>query len=264
MKTILERLASTKARLAGAGGAAPIERTLLLLAILLTAMVIGIVVGRAFGHREVADVVAGYRAMSGVNRANPSRVALPPVLHPSATNSVGDIPSATSSPATAEGKPIETNPVIAARLRRINDRRLLSPPQAAIQLSGILGDEAIFNGDQAVKVGGTILNGRVTKINADSVELLIDGRPTTLHVFAPAPAAGADMSGQRRGGFGAAGSGAGWGGRGPGSPPRQRSRELTPAVIARFKSMPAAERERLLKRIEERDPEMAQKLRQAL
>lgn len=273
MSEITKSLALLRGRLRKALDA-PLERGLIAAAIVLSVFVLGVVAWREYGHVRIRKTVRGYEALAGVARDTPSATRpataaageAKPQAESGHAGQVSPLPAATPKP----------NPVVAARVQRINDRKLFAPPQVPIQLVGVLGDEAIFNGGQAVKVGGTILNGTVTKINGDSVELLVEGRPQTLYVFEPPPVQSSGTGGLgggfRGGGVSIAGSGVmppsnqpgGGSGRGRGRGFGFRNREITPEDIERFKRMSPADRERILHRIEQRDPEAAQKIRQGL
>lgn len=73
-------------------------------------------------------------------------------------------------------------------IKRVSENRLIAPPEPPMQLSGVLGDSAIFNGAQLVKVGQSAGKMKVLAIGGDWVEVETDGQKRKLYVFEPMPA----------------------------------------------------------------------------
>jgi hypothetical protein len=78
------------------------------------------------------------------------------------------------------------NPLV----EKILQRNVFSPPPVAsaerpfgVRLVGVLGEEALFEGNQSAKVGGMIGPARVAVIGADWVELEHKGKTIRLEVF---------------------------------------------------------------------------------
>jgi hypothetical protein len=142
------------------------------------------------------------------------------------------------------------------RVTRIQKRNIFSPPVVKgfkAQLIGVLGHEAIFQGGQFVKVGGTIQGAKLLAIGPDWVEVEYEGKAKKVYLFGPGggPAGGASSAGRPGGGSmgpfrGGPPRGMGSFRGGPGEGFRKRMIER---MVERFKNMPAEERERHLKRM---------------
>lgn len=153
--------------------------------------------------------------------------------------------------AATQPAPAKTDPD--PMVQRISERNVMAPPKATGfqgQLTGILGDQAMFNGSQLAKVGDNVAGAKVVSIGPNWAEIEFEGQTQKLWVFGPssittsaAPAPGAGAPGAPRASSA------------PGAP---GGRALSPEQIERFKQMPPEAREQALSRM---PPEMAQQLR---
>jgi hypothetical protein len=75
-------------------------------------------------------------------------------------------------------------------VKRISSNRLIAPPPN-LQLTGVLGDSAIFNGGQLVKSGQSTGDMKLLSIGANWVEVEKDGVTQKLYVFQPMATGGA-------------------------------------------------------------------------
>ncbi len=69
---------------------------------------------------------------------------------------------------------------------RVGQRNVFAPPQVRnvqFQLIGVLGDQALFAGGQAVTAGQDYQGARVKEVGPDWVELEYEGKPMRLTVF---------------------------------------------------------------------------------
>lgn len=80
-------------------------------------------------------------------------------------------------------------------LKRISGHRLFTPPQQPFQLTGVLGDSAIFNGAQLVKVGQMAGEMKVLSIGPNWVEVETKGQTQKMYVFQPMPSGPSGMPG---------------------------------------------------------------------
>jgi hypothetical protein len=69
-------------------------------------------------------------------------------------------------------------------VKRISTHRLIAPPPS-FQLTGVLGDGAIFNGGMIVKVGQSAGDMKIQSIGANWVEVVNNGQTQKLYVFQP-------------------------------------------------------------------------------
>jgi len=152
------------------------------------------------------------------------------------------------------------------QVARIQKRNIFSPPAKksfAAKLIGVLGDEAIFQGNKLVKVGGTISGAKVTKIGPDWVEVVYQGKPRKLMVFAAGGPSGAPGGPPRPPAGGPPGPPGG-------APPAVRRMppgrpggpafQITPEMIEQFKQMPPEMREKALRHM---PPEIRKHFEQA-
>lgn len=145
-------------------------------------------------------------------------------------------------------------------VERIIKRNIFSPreqpPQFQTKLTGVLGDEAMFENNQTIKVGGVINGAKLTKINGDSVELEFQGQIITVQIaFGPGGPGGPPGRGgppSMGGGPVVVRSG------GPILPPSPKEMTVTPEMIEQFKKLPPEQRQKAL---EQMPPEMRDKLR---
>ncbi len=154
-------------------------------------------------------------------------------------------------------------------VERIMKRNVFSPPAppgeaqfAGPRLIGVLGQDALFDGNQSVKVGGMIGGARLTKIGADSVEIDFNGKPATLMVFTPGAGASAGGSPSGPPGMGVTGRGMMPPNAAPSSmaPPgaaASAGMTVTPEMIESFKKLPPEARQKALERM---PAEMREKL----
>ena len=83
-------------------------------------------------------------------------------------------------------------------IKRISTHRLIAPPP--MQLTGVLGDQAIFNGSVMLKVGQSAGEMRILEIGPNWVQVETNGQQQKLFVFqsgmssSPSPAAGPPRS----------------------------------------------------------------------
>jgi hypothetical protein len=86
-------------------------------------------------------------------------------------------------------------------VKRISSNRLIAP-KPNLQLTGVLGDSAIFNGGQLVKSGQSAGDMKLLSIGANWVEVEKDGQTQKLYVFQPiatgGPGGAVPMGGIRR------------------------------------------------------------------
>ncbi|MDY7011005.1 MAG: hypothetical protein SVV80_09680 [Planctomycetota bacterium] len=159
----------------------------------------------------------------------------------------------------------ETESLEDEKVKRICKRHVFSedPPQNKLpNLTGVLGDEAFFDGEKGWKVGEIYNGAKIKEIGPDWVEIEFEGRVKKVYVFEsenggpspPGPSRRLHItSSERR----LTGQG--------GLPLRQRSEvrgvELTPEMIERFKNLSPEKRERALKHM---PAELREKLAKAL
>lgn len=94
-------------------------------------------------------------------------------------------------------KPSELADRIAQReemVKRMSSNRLIAPPPA-FQLTGVLGDEAVFNGGTMLKVGQSAGDMKILTIGPDWVEVETNGQTRKLWVFPPMTPSGPVMAG---------------------------------------------------------------------
>ena len=156
----------------------------------------------------------------------------------------------------------EVNPDDEA-VKRIVARSMFCPhpPKAfGAKLTGVLGDSAIFNNSQLVKVGGDVGGGKLLQLGPDWAEVEFEGKKIKQWVFG---AAGAPSPGGAPPGPPGMPPGARGGMRRHGRPPRGMPPvfQLTPEMIEQFKQMPPEHRDRAMQSM---PPEMAEKLKQAM
>jgi len=168
-----------------------------------------------------------------------------------------------------DGKPGSKNPSKKGKspqdeqVDRISKRHVFSPdpPKKSLSLTGVLGDEAYFDGQsKGYKVGQSYKGAKITQIGPDWVQVEIDGKPQKLHVWGagsvPSPSGPSVPPSVR-----AAATPPGV----PARPPPTRGMpagfKLTPEMIEQFKQMPAEVRKRALERM---PAEVREKLQKAL
>jgi len=74
------------------------------------------------------------------------------------------------------------------RAQRITQRNIFAPPKPKGfrgQLTGILGDRAIFNGSQSGKVGENVMGAKILDLGPDWAEIEFEGKKQKLWVFQP-------------------------------------------------------------------------------
>ncbi len=134
---------------------------------------------------------------------------------------------------------------------RISKRHMFSPdpPKKSFSLTGVLGDEAYFDGQgKGYKVGQSYKGAKINEIGPDWVQVEIEGGSRKLQVWGagstPSPS-GPPMPPSVT----AAGPSAGV----SASPPRTRGMpsgfKLTPEMVEQFKQMPAEVRKRALEQM---------------
>lgn len=86
------------------------------------------------------------------------------------------------------------------RADKVTSRSLFIPvpkKSLSVKLMGILGDEAIFNGNKVGRVGGKVGGAEITAIGPDWVDLLWEGKTVRQWVFGPRRLDGAIVSPRR-------------------------------------------------------------------
>jgi hypothetical protein len=68
-------------------------------------------------------------------------------------------------------------------LKAVTDRNLFSPPPQAVQLTGLLGERAIFSNGRSAGVGDDFGDGKVTGIGPDWIEVEKAGNTRKMWVF---------------------------------------------------------------------------------
>lgn len=121
------------------------------------------------------------------------------------------------------------------------------------KLTGVLGDQGIFNGSQLVKVGASVGGGKLLQLGPDWAEVEFEGKKIKQWVF---------------GAGGSASPSTPTAGGKPSAPAAAKSRgqvppgfKLTPEKIERFKQMPAEQRQQAFERM---PPEIAEQLKKAI
>lgn len=69
-------------------------------------------------------------------------------------------------------------------VKRISSHRLIAPPPS-FQLTGVLGDAAVFNGGMLVKAGQSAGDMKILSVGASWVEVEQNGQTQKLYVFPP-------------------------------------------------------------------------------
>jgi hypothetical protein len=210
--------------------------TLIALAGLLSVLSIVACASRHAGHQEISALIDRYR---GADKPEPGKAG-------------------TSKP-SGQARSLQDE-----QLERVVRRNVFSPPAVkkfSAALIGVLGDEALFSGNECVKVGQAISGATLKQIGPDWVEVEYEGTLKKLYVFGPggAPSAPASPSGPP-GPAGVAGGMAvmpAEAGR-PATPP---DFQMTPEMMERLRSMPPEVREKVLSRM---PPETREKVQQGL
>ncbi|GEM_PF-6016200 len=83
-------------------------------------------------------------------------------------------------------------------VKRISSHRLIAPPPQ-FQLTGVLGDTAIFNGAMALKAGQSAGDMKILVVGASWVEVEQNGQAQKLYVFQPSMFSGSSPAMPRRG-----------------------------------------------------------------
>jgi hypothetical protein len=96
-------------------------------------------------------------------------------------------------------EPAKAAPAAAARdemVQRISRNRLIAP--AEFQLTGVLGDQAIFNGGMVLKTGQSAGEMKILQVGPNWVEVEKSGKQQKLYVFQPmgSPGGGGGMPGR--------------------------------------------------------------------
>jgi len=82
-------------------------------------------------------------------------------------------------PETMAGAPSQRDEMV----KRISSNRLIAPPP--MQLTGVLGDQAIFNGSMMLKVGQSAGDMKIVAIGPNWVTVQTNGQEQKLWVFQP-------------------------------------------------------------------------------
>lgn len=149
---------------------------------------------------------------------------------------------------------------------RITKRNIFSPPQPPKQfkgkLIGVLGDSALFQDKQMVKVGEQYQGAKVTQIGPDWAELEFEGKPVRLSVFGGDSGGGGQppsMPSPRRSMSPDGPPGAVMAPSSAPSRPGRSSTAIPPEAIEQFKKMSPEERQRALPSA---PPEILEQLKQ--
>jgi hypothetical protein len=79
-------------------------------------------------------------------------------------------------------------------VKRISKHPLIAPPPQ-FQLTGVLGDAAIFNGGMLLKAGQSAGEMKILSIGPNWIEVETNGQKQKMYVFQPSPEAGSSAGG---------------------------------------------------------------------